>query len=708
LNLTQLTPGRWFNPAWAPETAGAFAVIVGVSRYKHLPGGDGPTAPKTYGLSQLAVSALTAYSFYRWLSDQYRVTGCPVAHVWLLLAPTDAEIASVPGMADGLLDPTFNECENAIGQCRNEMQKLTDASGKNSRFFFFFSGHGLEKEQSNQILLLRDYLAPDAYNINRAISTNNLWKGMASLPVSRFYYFIDACRSDATELRDYDVQGTPILPVTLAYRSNPYLVSPIQYATTSGTTAWQPSTPAGGISFFGQALMEGLVATPEYKPAPPCDIMVYDLNRYVSKRVNEILSQHTGAQRQSVCMGGQAVDDIVSSVSTTPPPGLQSGPKNPLPPPSHVEMRSPINMPRGGIAHGIMDRMLSVSFVSVTENLLTKSDLHSVTDSEKMEAILQSVKIYSLTKQQWLDKKTACIIKKFARGQVQASDTPDKNRAYRLTISFANPLDNYWLQVTDQVRTTACVLPGDILQGNSYAHPVEFEIEIDLGPENKGDISTVRRFETLLSLTNHDWLGEAANLWSLYRLQDARAACEWFLASGNPRMAIDILDDKMASPLGATVATILLIRARKFLLQRQDLLGKFPYLQAGSDKWDWIGNLARYFPYLPDGTVFWNEVLWDGTSSQIPDRKIPATVAQNFQSLTSLNLPYTLEAHGYLTSQIEDAKQDSGIMAPPDLTQRVKKASRFLLPTGLFATFSGPATVIRPDLVLPLPPPSVI
>ena len=52
-------PGAWVNQKWTPGDAGLFAVLIGVSRYQHLDGSRNP-APETYGLGQLAVSALTA------------------------------------------------------------------------------------------------------------------------------------------------------------------------------------------------------------------------------------------------------------------------------------------------------------------------------------------------------------------------------------------------------------------------------------------------------------------------------------------------------------------------------------------------------------------------------------------------------------------------------------------------------------------------
>ena len=81
-------PGLWVNPAWQEGTAGAFAVVVGVSRYPEI-ARRAEARRETYDLGQLGVSALTAFEFFRWLGEGYRVEGCPLALCWLLLSPTD-------------------------------------------------------------------------------------------------------------------------------------------------------------------------------------------------------------------------------------------------------------------------------------------------------------------------------------------------------------------------------------------------------------------------------------------------------------------------------------------------------------------------------------------------------------------------------------------------------------------------------------------
>src|SRR5689334_16866867 len=83
-------PGLWINPQWHSGRPGTFAIVMGVSVYSHLSGAARPEdeAPETYGLGQLAVSALTAFRFFEWLRHRYRNPSAPIAKCWLLLSPT--------------------------------------------------------------------------------------------------------------------------------------------------------------------------------------------------------------------------------------------------------------------------------------------------------------------------------------------------------------------------------------------------------------------------------------------------------------------------------------------------------------------------------------------------------------------------------------------------------------------------------------------
>jgi hypothetical protein len=122
--------GLWINPNPPPGGAGVFALVIGVSRYDHLTGGISP-APDTYGLGQLAVSALTAYRLFEWLSDGYALTGWPVATARLLLSPVRKGIAGAtadelagcdPAICDHAVEATFANCQAAVERWYADMQ----------------------------------------------------------------------------------------------------------------------------------------------------------------------------------------------------------------------------------------------------------------------------------------------------------------------------------------------------------------------------------------------------------------------------------------------------------------------------------------------------------------------------------------------------------------------------------------------------------
>lgn len=80
---------------------GLHALIAGVSRYRHLPGGGGPPAKEDWKLPQLTATALTAYKIYRWLIDRRDRLPKRLATVRLLLSPSDAEAQKIAeGMAE--------------------------------------------------------------------------------------------------------------------------------------------------------------------------------------------------------------------------------------------------------------------------------------------------------------------------------------------------------------------------------------------------------------------------------------------------------------------------------------------------------------------------------------------------------------------------------------------------------------------------------
>ncbi|MET4134355.1 hypothetical protein ABIC21_000549 [Pseudarthrobacter sp. PvP090] len=304
------------DPEKRGEGPRTLALVIGASRYSHLGGEPGISrTTDTYGLSELSVSALTAYRFAEWLREAYRVSGKPLARCWLLASPTEDELRAEPGLA-GVLEPTFRNCEDAIWEWYTAARELSAKNAQRSRLVFFFSGHGLERMLDEQLLLPSDYLQRGL--VNRAINVRDLRQALAACGVSQQLYLIDACRNDHPRLRDLGVSltGTQVLNPLDNSRSNPDLDAPVLYGSSSGQQAFGPRSVDDGLTLFGQALLSGLTA-------PPADSVVHDsddcvmpidqLQEYMNARIAELLRTYKSAGTQRVMKGGQSAGRFVMS-----------------------------------------------------------------------------------------------------------------------------------------------------------------------------------------------------------------------------------------------------------------------------------------------------------------------------------------------------------------------------------------------------------
>jgi hypothetical protein len=672
-------PGLWVNPAWQAGTPGTFAVIIGVSAYPHLAGGEAEV-PETFGLGQLRVSALTAYEMFRWLGQDYRVDGCPLAMCWLLLSPTAEERAYAPNLADNLTLPTFDRCKQALRFWHFHMQQLPQTAAETSRALFFFSGHGLEVHQEHQVLLPNDYLAPPGTNWNDAISTDNLKKGLASLGVARQFFFLDACRNDHHALRSKKVTGTEILPEDESALVNPILVAPLLYATASGQQAFQQPTPQQGLSLFGRALLDGLLGTPDIKLYWQEDIgtvSLFPLQGYVKQRVIELLRQAGAQMLQPVKLSGIVDDEAITYLARaavaslpTPPPLLERSEALPIAPPGAA--------PTARERSERITRALDITFSRVHDVAATlrrsvwSLDFgigHRLFEHEDITAVWsQQVQIYALQRQRWLPDPDALVLHRVALS----------DGSYRIECSIAadDPL-GYWLEIVDPAGVThGCVLPTDQSWSPRYL------LEFDITSEERG----ARRFRDLqasLAQENPDFLSEAARLWQRYRTADVGEAVEAFETSVIEQM----VQLKLESPLAATVASLILLRANRL-----------PLLH------DWVRNLANWFEARPDGAALWAEQVM-----RQQRRGVEAALTEAATYLTQLlwrGLPHTSEGFAY-AARLCDTLRRLEKHLPDDTRTRLEQLGEHFQtalvsfsPGGLFTTYSGFAPQTDPTTLL--------
>ena len=653
LQADSTRPGLWLNPEWDPKQPGTFATIIGVSKYDHLKDDD-----RSYGLGQLYVSALTAYSFFCWLKADYRHPDLPLAKVWLLLSPTDAELKQMADLPKtGFLQPTFNTCNVAIGEWFATMQSLDSTVCEKSRAIFFFSGHGLEVTQDKQILLPSDYLSPPNRNVNMALSTYNLHYGLQALPMPEHFLFLDACRNDNEKLRELMLEGWPVLNPCPSWRAYSKIISsPIVYATGSGEAACEPMDPQQGISVFGQALVEGLEDVPgkAVNIGQQYWVTFLELGQYLRERVDRLVEAAGARVKQHVRIAGTAQQAQICEVGKPAPVrDFLPGSRGPA-----ISALSAVEIPGGW--KGVADSG-------------SLGQLYDILKNEFFTNLLWNAKVCDLGKPKVELKDLKDVIGTSLLPIIKIGRTRDgKTSTYQIDVE-TRQTSAQWLEVTDdwKKKKAACVLIGD-----KYLRP-RYTLRFDFIDTDQGTL--IAGLDVSLAGSNEAILGTAAEVWNKYQGVDIEKEA----SSAEFKLLEAALREKEASPLAATMAALLLLRGRPALLH------------------DWPRNLAEWFPDRPDGCVIWVEQLLRTKQ----DKGLHEAINW-FLELEHRGLPHTAEAVGHAARQVKELL-DFAAPAPAEqqrlitLRERLERALTVFRPNGLCAVFIGPIGAVTPDLILP-------
>ena len=659
------TNGLWVEPGWAAGKPGTFAVVIGVSAYAHLEGGTGPVAPKTYDLGQLSVSALTAYTFFNWLRSRYSYPHSPVVWCQLLLSPQRGEVEVRPELTTNAFSPTLQNCRTALKGWHAAMATLEGVAAGQSRSIFFFSGHGLKIQSDRQILLPCDYLNPEIYGVNNALSTLNLAKGLKSLKVLQHFFFVNACRNDHNNLDEVDeITGDRVLDEPKArYYTKPPCYAPVFYASAAGTQAWQAHDPHAGGSIFGKALLDGLRADPGDTfdfSAGVYKVNVYGLNKFLQLRVAELLQ---GKKDQYPVLAGNPLDP--DSVVTEVPSAFQVSLETEVvlredEPPAVQVFRADLRPASGAPSD--------------------HTRLHEAFASESLTDIwAKTVKLFNLTKGRWVDPGGLVL---------HRVDRAHDGSSYRVELSITGDRGNHWLEFHQYEESAgpralvALLLPDNIppsRRGPDDSTRPRYRLELEWVEFSPGK-RFIRRTDVGLAAEQTDpHLTSAAILWDLFSRADIRQA----LAESEERFLEYTIRSKFEAPLAAIVAGLMLVRAERW-----------------NSLHDWFKNVAKCFEYLPDGPVLWNEQLLRKPEVGVGDCYNP--VRQLF-SLGERGLPVTGEAFNYALKQAEALGVRDDVGEPERvrivaLHARLRRALRFFRSGGLFCSFVGPPDELKPEL----------
>jgi hypothetical protein len=276
-------PGLWRDPQWVRGMPGLYAVVIGVSAYPHLAGGDNP-ADDTLGLGQLLSSASTAAAVFEWLRRDFLKRELPVVWCQLLLSPTQDELAAL--QASGLTHygvPDYLGMHQALQTWAGQVPHKAPAN-EQSRTLFFFSGHGVQSNR-NGILLPCDYLNSDAGEprLQNCFGTRDLREWMESHPVAEHLALLDACQNELPELGSKGARAHPPFEVVPTDWPVPRTAATLA-ATSPNSVAYQGAER----TFFGQAVLEALAG----RAGNSDDRVTFlELVDYVQPRVNALLHQ---------------------------------------------------------------------------------------------------------------------------------------------------------------------------------------------------------------------------------------------------------------------------------------------------------------------------------------------------------------------------------------------------------------------------------
>jgi hypothetical protein len=533
----------------------------------------------------------------------------------LLLSATGKEVAEEPALV-GAAEPTIANLESAIGGWYGAMKALPRPAAQQSRAVLFFSGHGVEVLTNRQLLLPSDYLRPPVENLNDAVSTAFTVAGLSGLAVPQVVFFLDACRNDVPRLRNQDVEGRKLLPIPVAAETNPDQVSLLYYAAASGQQTWQPFEVKDRASVFGRALFDGLVASPGVELR--CGEESCSIDAFP---LHAYLKQRVAAILSDYQSQEKARVRLGGTVDDLP--------LTTVPPPKKVR--------------GIPKRTVR----PLAETLAARYSVHEP-DLGAVPTIWEQAKVVSLSDSGKHDLRLLGV------------DRSDESDALRVEFELPHDPIGHWLQLaTPTGAEWACVL-GDAPR---------FTVEIGF------DQTELSRLEAGLSVANVEPWNNAARVWETYENSHLGAAVQEVDLS----LMGEVLYGKHRSPLSATVAGTILLRARRF-----DLLH------------DWLANLSEWFN-LPDAPVLWSEQvrLAKGWSEEAVGERLQA-----LERLASRGLPQLSEVFTMASEALEDL-ENRGLLTPATgkVLERFRSLRPSFRPGGLFTVFAGPPGSLGPELL---------
>ncbi|MEU5664819.1 caspase family protein [Streptomyces longwoodensis] len=222
------------------------ALVIGVGRYRHLPGGDEPRPGGVLNLKQITSPPVSALRIADWLVNNLNHPKASFGTLEMLLSPTQ-EVALAGGPPMEVAIPNRHAVREAFHEWKGRCDK-----NKDNVAIFYFAGHGVEKE--SQYLLLEDFGATEDDLLENTLDIRMAYEGMSRCRATSQYFFIDACREIPFGLLKQLAGGSLKVIVPTAEAGN-RTNSMLLISTSPGRRAFGKH---GQISRFTEALIAAL------------------------------------------------------------------------------------------------------------------------------------------------------------------------------------------------------------------------------------------------------------------------------------------------------------------------------------------------------------------------------------------------------------------------------------------------------------------
>ncbi|MFG0317868.1 MAG: caspase family protein [Planctomycetota bacterium JB042] len=301
----------------AGDGPGTHAFVVGVSRYRHVEGGEAPTdLGESFGLEPLTAAARSASEFARWLLDRYHREETPLRTLHVALSPSDGEelddavLARLPAdraAAAATRATVENDLKGFVRECASDPENVG---------IVYVAGHGVQLTKHGAVVLLEDFAAPEHLNeLDGAIDMAGCHAGMNHpATAGTQFWFVDACRQRPAVAQRFE---TMVGALSLSERRGAVSVtSPLLLAASTREAAFART---GETTLFGQALLWALDGGAAAGPNDVDDgwhVSVMNLLSRIDRKV-EALAGRFG-EEQHVDPTGRVKDAVVHRFREVP------------------------------------------------------------------------------------------------------------------------------------------------------------------------------------------------------------------------------------------------------------------------------------------------------------------------------------------------------------------------------------------------------